>query len=168
MIALAFLFFSLGFMAGDFHKSDAGPCKNHGGIFKSVNQYDENVVTCADLSVHIHRYDGWVQYSGPAKITDVIYKFSLSDFQDADRTYVPVPRDFLKFKALYQFFGREECENAVVKEVRENGYVFVFTSDGSCDGGNSYGLVYKDATIMGIIQDSWIYPITLDDIRKLK
>lgn len=95
--------------------------------------------------------------------SSIFYK-ELQDFKPAPKTYVDIPEDFKHFESLKYFYGKPECAEAAVKQVYAGGLVFIYTNMGDCDGDNSYGLAYQDGKIIGIIRDSFIYPITLEEV----
>jgi hypothetical protein len=80
---------------------------------------------------------------------------------------VPLPPDL--FEILEKYFGKfskKECENsiAITKIVnrKTSEYYFAFyTDDNHCDGGNSYGVIFKGGaensqSPMATIEDSYI------------
>ena len=154
------------------HRGDV--CAMHGGIL-SAETYDGGSLTCSDLTrfeVYGPKYGQTptlYDFSrGPAKRYEVIYNLSLSDFPDVNTEWVNVPEDFKRFKSLYYFSLEESCEGSIARQVHEDGLVFVFTSDGDCDGDSSSGIVYRNSEIIGLINDGDIRQIKLEDIKTVE
>lgn len=56
-------------------------------------------------------------------------------------------------------FEQEECESALSQVdvlVNDSILEFVYTSEDNCDGGNSYGYILENNTVVGVITDSEI------------
>lgn len=186
MFTIVAIIFTSGFLTGasmvQVHSTDqssviSGPesiCEKHGGILAPPT-YDGGSLVCADLTSFTML--GEMYGNTPAEYeferaganrSEVIFNLSLASFPEVERTYIDVPADFKRFKRLYSFSLEDECDGAVAKEIHEDGLVFIFTSDGDCDGDNSYGLVYQHSKIIGLIIDSQFEKITPEEMRGLK
>ncbi len=67
-----------------------------------------------------------------------------------------------KFEKLNGFkgFSYDRCKDSLkelIVESKTNKFVFYYTNEDSCDGGNSYGVIFKNSKVVGNIQDQQFY-----------
>lgn len=74
-----------------------------------------------------------------------------------DCTKATFPKEDFKRYASLKSFSYKDCKDSMHQFELPDGTRFVFTNEDDCDGGNSYGLVYRKDKVVALINDSNFY-----------
>lgn len=113
-------------------------------------------------------------FSSPLQASNCIFTGTHLDNLKENKNYeleysLKIPFPLKLFEILEKRFGKfskKDCENSItatkIKYIPANEYYYAFyTNENKCDGGNSYGVVFKSSESkptesIGVIEDSYI------------
>lgn len=83
-----------------------------------------------------------------------------------DAVKVKFPAADMRRYSSLKGFSPKDCKDAMLQVELPDGTRMVFTNEDDCDGGNSYGLVYRKGRVVALINDSNFYEERPQRIRK--